>query len=82
MDIDYVGFSFVESDKQINKIRKYLKTNNLKIISKIENLNGLKNLNKIVKSSDAIMIDRGDLVAETSIYKLPYNQKKLLKKLI
>ena len=79
MDIDYVGFSFVESDKQINKIRKYLKTNNLKIISKIENLNGLKNLNKIVKSSDAIMIDRGDLVAETSIYKLPYNQKKIIK---
>ena len=34
MDIDYIGFSFVESDKQINKIRKYLKSNNLKIISK------------------------------------------------
>ena len=79
MDIDYVGFSFVESDKQINKIRKYLKGRNFKIISKIENLNGLKNLKKIVKVSDAIMIDRGDLVAETSIYKLPYNQKKIIK---
>lgn len=78
MDIDYVGFSFVESDKQINKIRKYLKGRNFKIISKIENLNGLKNLKKIVKVSDAIMIDRGDLVAETSIYKLPYNQKKII----
>ena len=79
MDIDYVGFSFVESDKQINEIRKYLKGRNFKIISKIENLNGLKNLKKIVKVSDAIMIDRGDLVAETSIYKLPYNQKKINK---
>ena len=36
MDIDYVGL-VCRGDKQINKIRKYLKTNNLKIISKIEN---------------------------------------------
>lgn len=79
MNIEYVGFSFVESDVQINKIKKFLNNKKIKIISKIENLNGLKNLNKITDVSDAIMIDRGDLVAETSIYKLPYNQKKIIK---
>ena len=79
MNIEYVGFSFVESDVQINKIKKFLNSKKIKIISKIENLNGLRNLNKITHASDAIMIDRGDLVAETSIYKLPYNQKKIIK---
>ena len=79
MNIEYVGFSFVESDVQINKIKKFLNSKKIKIISKIENLNGLRNLNKITDVSDAIMIDRGDLVAETSIYKLPYNQKKIIK---
>ena len=79
MKIEYVGFSFVESDTQINKIKKFLNNNDIKIVSKIENSNGLKNLNKITNVSDAIMIDRGDLVAETSIYKLPYNQKKIIK---
>jgi pyruvate kinase len=79
MNVEYVGFSFVESDDQINKIKKFLNNNKIKIISKIENLNGLKNLNKITDVSDAIMIDRGDLVAETSLYKLPYNQKKIIK---
>jgi len=79
MNVEYVGFSFVESDTQINKIKKFLNSKNIKIISKIENLNGLKNLSKIIDVSDAIMIDRGDLVAETSIYKLPYNQKKIIK---
>ena len=59
---DAIGLSFVQSDTLVKKIRN--KYQGSFIISKIENLLGLKNYKKIVNVSDAIMIDRGDLAAE------------------
>jgi len=59
---DAVGLSFIQNDNVLKILRK--KYPQLTLISKIENLSGIKNIEKIVKASDAIMIDRGDLSAE------------------
>jgi pyruvate kinase len=68
--IDSVGLSFVQNKKIIEKIKK--KYPELNLVSKVENSEGLKNVEEISKSSDAIMIDRGDLSAEIGNDKL-YN---------
>lgn len=73
---DAVGLSFIQDNKIINKIKKlYPKIN---LISKIENFLGMKNLLDIVKSSDGIMIDRGDLQAELGELNLFDNVQKII----
>lgn len=56
-----VALSFVENAEEINWIRNMLK-GNTKIISKIETIEGVKNINEIINASDGIMIARGDLL--------------------
>ena len=62
IEYDAIGLSFVQNSRIVKKIR----TNYPKkiIVSKIENLEGLNNASEIIKESDLIMIDRGDLGAE------------------
>ena len=67
-NIDGLGLSFIQSSKVIKKIKK--KYPNFFLISKIENYEGYLNRDEIIKYSDAIMIDRGDLCAEIGIDKL------------
>lgn len=76
--IDFIGLSFIENQKQIINIKKYLKSEYPKIISKIENKEGLKNLKEILPVSDGILIDRGDLAVETGLENLSINQKKII----
>lgn len=59
---DCIGLSFVQDSKIINTLKNLYK--NKIFISKIENYLGYKNRKEIIKASDAIMIDRGDLAAE------------------
>ena len=84
---DSIGVSFVQNEKILKKIKikypKYL------IVSKIENIEGVKNAEKIIKNSDGIMIDRGDLAAEIAdhnlykqINRISYLSKKYSKFLI
>jgi pyruvate kinase len=73
---DCVGLSFIQSSKVIEKIKK--KYPEKLIISKIENYLGYKNRISIIKSSDAIMIDRGDLSAELGIEKLSLYSNKII----
>ena len=78
---DAVGLSYVQSEDLVNHIRKF--NNNLIIVSKIENIKGLKNIDEISKKSDVVMVDRGDLSAEIGEHKLfPAMQKisKIVKK--
>lgn len=65
---DVIGLSYVQDDKIVNIIKK--KFPNQLVLSKIENITGFKNVEKICKASDIIMIDRGDLSAEIGESKL------------
>lgn len=79
--INYIAASFIRNVGNIEEIRAFLKENNaehIKIISKIENQEGLDNIEEIVKKSDAIMIARGDLGIEIPIETLPYYQDMIL----
>ncbi|MFA5049565.1 MAG: pyruvate kinase [Candidatus Micrarchaeia archaeon] len=78
-ELDFVGASFVRDKTDVIKLREFLAGSNVKIISKIETKAALKNLEEIIEVSDAIMIDRGDLSAETKMEHLPIIQKEIIK---
>ena len=68
MKIDCIGLSFIQNAEIIKKLKK--KYPYFFYISKIENFMGYKNRLEIIKNSDAVMIDRGDLAAEIGLTKL------------
>lgn len=82
MDVDYVAASFVRSGDDVRELRKLLCDNggeNIKIISKIENTEGINNFAEILDLSDGIMVARGDMGVEVDFEKLPGIQKKFIK---
>ena len=82
MDVDYVAASFVRSGADVNVLRSLLNENGgdrIKIISKIENTEGIENFKEILALSDGIMIARGDMGVEVDFEKLPGIQKKFIK---
>ncbi len=81
--INYIAASFIRCKKDVADIREFLDENggqHIKIISKIENREGLENFDEILQTSDGIMIARGDMGVEMSYYKLPGIQKKIIRK--
>ncbi|MFI4846803.1 MAG: pyruvate kinase PykF [Candidatus Makana argininalis] len=81
--VDFIAASFIRNRNDLKKIRNYLNKNggnNIKIISKIENKEGLKNFDEILKLSDGIMIARGDLGVEIPIEDVIFAQKMIIKK--
>lgn len=72
--------SFVQSAADVHAMRKLLKNLNskAKIIVKLETRAGAENVEEIVKASDAVMIARGDLAAETSPESVPILQRKII----
>lgn len=82
-DFDFIAASFVRSAEDVKAIRKVLDENggkNIKIISKIENQEGIDNLDEIIELSDGIMVARGDLGVEIPFYEVPIMQKKFIQK--
>ncbi len=80
---DYLALSFVSSVKDIREAKKILKENNredMQIISKIESVMGIGNLDEIIAESDGIMIARGDLGVEVPMTMLPKYQKDIIRK--
>ena len=77
--VDFVGVSFVESAEHVAQVRELLEGSPVGIVSKIENKFGLDRLREIIVASDAVMIDRGDLTAETEIESLAIMQKRILR---
>lgn len=83
MDVDFVAASFVRSKEDVIAIRNFLDYHggyNIKIISKIENIEGVNNFDEILEHSDGIMVARGDMGVEIEFEKLPGLQKKFIKK--
>ena len=80
---DYIAASFVRSAQDVLNIRKVLEENNgthIKIISKIENRQGIDNFDSILEVSDGIMVARGDLGVEIPMEEVPIRQKEFIKK--
>jgi len=80
---DYIAASFVRKPQDVLEIRKVLKENggeHIKIISKIENREGIDNFDEILNVSDGIMVARGDLGVEIPMEEVPIYQKQFIKK--
>lgn len=80
--VDYIAQSFVRDKFDILAIRNLLKHNlaTCKIIAKIENRQGIKNIDEILEVSDGIMIARGDMGVSIPLYEIPMVQKEIIKK--
>ena len=81
--IDFIAASFVRKVSDVLAIREILEENNathIKIISKIENQEGVDNLDEIIEVSDGIMVARGDLGVEIPTEEIPVVQKLMIKK--
>ena len=79
---DYIAASFVRSKEDVLAVRKVLDEHggkDIKIICKIENQEGLDNLEEIIDNSAGIMIGRGDLGVEVPFYQVPIAQKDIIK---
>ena len=80
--VDYVAQSFVRSKEDILSFRDSVKDRlpNCKIIAKIENRQGIKNIDEIIAVSDGIMIARGDMGVSLPIYEIAVIQKMIIKR--
>lgn len=76
---NFVAVSFIQRAEDIIKVRRAIKDDNIKIISKIERGIALENIDSIIRESDAIMIARGDLGIEVPLEDLPIIQKNLIR---
>ncbi len=80
---DYIAASFVRTPQDVLNIRKILEENggeHIKIISKIENRQGIDNFDAILEVSDGIMVARGDLGVEIPMEEVPIRQKEFISK--
>ena len=76
---NWIALSYLQNEKLIFEARKLIKKD-IGIISKIENKHALKNINQIIRASDAIMIARGDLAIDIGHSEVPKVQLSLIKK--
>ncbi len=81
--VDFIAASFVRRPSDVFEIRELLEKNNaehIKIIPKIENREGVENIDQIINVSDGIMVARGDLGVEIPAEEVPFIQKTLIEK--
>ena len=81
-DIDFIAASFVRKSADVEEIKLFLEdrgASHIKIISKIENAEGVENIKDIIAVSDGIMIARGDLGVEIPAEQVPLIQKEIIK---
>ena len=79
---DYVAMSFTRNKDDIDQVRKVLDENggkDIKIVTKVENVEGLEHMEEIVANADVQMIARGDMATETDFTEPPVMQKKFIK---
>ena len=79
-DVDFIALSFVRNASDIDDLKEILKnkTKTVKIISKIEDREGLSNIEEICEVSDSVMVARGDLGIETDLANLPNIQRRIM----
>lgn len=82
-DFDFIAASFTRSSDDIRELRRFLERNggeNIDIIAKIENQEGVDDIDGIIEASDGIMIARGDMGVELPEEEVPIVQKMIIKK--
>ncbi len=80
---DFIAASFTRTADDVHKIRKILVDNNgenIKIIAKIENQQGVDNIDAIIEAADGIMVARGDMGVEIPLEEVPVIQKMIISK--
>ena len=80
--IDFIAQSFVRSKDDILALRRETScySHNCEVIAKIENREGIRNIDSIISVCDGIMVARGDMGISIPIYEVPMVQKKIIKK--
>ena len=81
-DVDFIALSFVREAADIKQLKALMgdKVGRVKIIAKIEDQEGVRNLEEIIKESDCIMVARGDLGVEINVEDLPNVQRTIVQK--
>ncbi len=80
--IDYVAASFVRTGRDVLEIRKIIERagSDMEIIAKVENAEGVENIDEIIELADGVMVARGDLGVEIPMEEVPVVQKMMIKK--
>lgn len=81
-DYDFIAASFVRKASDVEDVRRCLHEyggERIRVISKIENREGVENLDAIIAASDGVMVARGDLGVEIPAYEVPILQKRMIK---
>ena len=82
-DVDFIAASFVRTAEDVKEIKNVLLNNggrSIRVIAKIENAEGVDNIDDIIRESHGIMVARGDMGVEIDMQDLPVIQKSLIKK--
>lgn len=82
-NVDFIAASFTRTEEDILAIRKLLTGNGgkgISIIAKIENMQGVQNIDSILAVSDGVMVARGDLGVEIPLEQIPIIQKMIIRK--
>ena len=83
MGVDFIAASFIRKASDVLDVKKVLKENHgehIKVIAKIENQEGVDNIDSIIEATDGVMVARGDMGVEIPIQKVPIIQKMIIKK--
>ena len=83
MGYDFIAASFVRSSADVNYLKKFIKSlgwSTPRIIAKIENMDGVNNIDEIIEAADGIMVARGDMGVEIPFEQIPAIQKEIIEK--